>query len=117
MISQAGRSKPRHDPWRELRQIDRDEVDFGTMMRRPGSRGLDARVVNLSSHGFMVRTEEAFQQGEQVSIKLPVLGEVTAKIAWALGGRVGGQFLTPVDPARYAEMLKKAYRPRLSWPG
>jgi len=110
------RSAAAHDPWRNLRKVDRDEVDFSTTMRRPGGRDIDARVVNISTHGFMIRAEGAFQPGDPLHITLPVVGEVMAKVAWALGGRLGGQFTTPIDQPRYAELLKKAYRPRMSWP-
>lgn len=110
------RTAAAHDPWRNLRKVDRDEVDFGTVMRRPGGRAIDARVVNISTHGLMIRAEGAFQPGDQLSITLPIIGEITAKVAWALGGRLGGQFLAPIDQSRYAELLKNAYRPRMSWP-
>jgi hypothetical protein len=116
MINATGRISLRPDSWNSARKIDRDEVDFGTTMRRSGGRDLDARVVNLSSHGFMVRTEGALEIGDLVTIALPIVGETAAKIVWALGGRVGGQFVTPIEQTRYAELIKKAYKPRLSWP-
>lgn len=117
MVSKNYQMQASHDPWIELRQVQRDEVDFCVMMRRPKGRGMDARVVNLSTHGFMIRIDDAFEQGENVVIDLPVVGERLAKIAWALGGRVGGQFIVPVQPGLYAELLEAAAaRPRLRWP-
>ena len=106
-----------HDPWREMRIVQRDEVDFCTPMRRPKGPAKDARVVNLSTHGFMVRSDDEFEQGERILVDLPVVGETMAKVAWALGGRVGGQFVIPIPPGRYAELLAAAAaRPRLRWP-
>lgn len=116
MVSQNYRTNP-HDQWVELRQVRRDEVDFCTMLRRPGRRGVDARVVNLSTHGFMIRADGAFEQGEHLLIDLPVVGDTLAKVAWALGGRIGGQFVTPIAPGRYTELLATAAAlPRRRWP-
>jgi hypothetical protein len=116
MVSQNYKVQP-HDAWIELRQVRRDEVDFCVMMRRPNGQGMDARVVNISTHGFMARADGTFQQGEHVVIDLPAVGERLAKVAWALGGRVGGQFIVPIEARRYSELLAAAAsRPRLRWP-
>ena len=116
MVSPNYRAKP-HDQWVELRQVRRDDVDFCTMLRRPKERGIDSRVVNLSTHGFMIRTDGKFEQGEHVLIDLPVVGETLAKVAWALGGRIGGQFVAPLAPDSYHELLAAiAALPRQRWP-
>lgn len=114
MISQASRAL-RLQPMRDMRKVDRDQVDVRTVMRRLRGREYDARIVNLSTHGFMVRVEQPFEPGEQVIISLPEIGEVMARVAWSLGGRTGGQFLVPIRPDRYAELLKEAQRPRPLW--
>ena len=106
-----------HDPWRDMRKVDRDEVDFTAPLRRLKGRPMDARIVNLSTHGFMIRIDGEFDQGEQILVDLPVVGETMAKVAWALGGRIGGQFVIPIQPGRYTELLvAAAARPRLRWP-
>ena len=61
---------------------------------------MDGRIVNLSTHGFMVHIDGEFEQGEQILMDLPVVGETMAKVAWALGGRIGGQFVIPIQPGR-----------------
>lgn len=87
------------------------------MMHRPVGRNIDARVVNISTHGFMARADGEFTPGEHFVIDLPVVGERLAKIAWALGGRVGGQFIVPIVSSRYSELLAAATsRPRQRWP-
>jgi hypothetical protein len=106
-----------HDPWRDMRKVERDEVDFNATLRRLKGRPMDAHVVNLSTHGFMIRIDGEFEQGEQILVDLPVVGETMAKVAWALGGRIGGQFFIPIQPGRYTELLvAAAARPRLRWP-
>lgn len=116
MVSQNYRKIP-HDQWIELRQVRRDDVDFCTMLRRPKGRGLDARVVNLSTHGFMLRVDGKFEPGEHLLIALPVVGDALAKVAWSLGGRIGGQFVAPLAQDRYTELLAAiAALPRQRWP-
>ena len=114
MISQASRAM-RLQPTRDMRKVDRDQVDLRTVMRRLRGREYDARVVNLSTHGFMVRVEQSFETGEQVIISLPKVGEVVARVAWSLGGRTGGQFVVPIAADRYAELIAEVRRPRSLW--
>jgi hypothetical protein len=115
MIRQAGAVNA-SKPWRNPREVKRDEVDFCVSMRRPREGRADARVVNLSPQGFMVRTDAFFQAGEAVLIDLPVVGEIQAKVIWALGGRVGAQLATPIASDDYEQLLAAAARPRLRWP-
>jgi len=116
MISRGSRSLP-HDPWREIRNVERDQVDFQITLRRPKGRPMDARMVDLSTHGFMVRIGGPFEQNEQILINLPVIGEVAARVAWALGGRVGGQLCVPIPKPRYEELLAAAASQlRRRWP-
>ena len=116
MIGQVGSVKA-SSRRRDMRELERDEVDFCAAMRRPGGGRLDARVVNISSRGFMVRIDGIFQEGEPVLIDLPVVGEVRAKVAWALGGRMGAQLAAPIGPEDYLRVLAvAATRPRPRWP-
>jgi hypothetical protein len=106
-----------HDPWRNVRKVERDQVDFHATLRRPGGSAMDARVVDLSPRGFMVRIDGPFEPEERVLIDLPVVGEVTARVAWALGGRLGGQLLVPIPKPDYDELLATATTQlRRRWP-
>jgi hypothetical protein len=69
-----------------------------TALREPGHQAVDARLVNISSHGFMAETEAKLAPGVQVSLTLPGVDAVSARIIWAKNGRVGGEFSEPVDP-------------------
>jgi hypothetical protein len=80
----------------ECRQVQRDEVEFSAMMRVSDGHAIEVRVVNLSANGF---------------ITLPRIGQIDARIAWALGGRIGGHFAAPLADDRYAEMLAACRRP------
>jgi hypothetical protein len=95
----------------ECRQVQRDEVEFSAMMRVSDGHAIEVRVVNLSANGFMARTEAPFAADAPVCITLPRIGQIDARIAWALGGRIGGQFAIPLAEDRYAEMLAACRRP------
>ena len=83
----------------------RDEVHHRARGTDASGRSLQLLVVNLSPHGLMARCEQAITDGDPVTITLPVVGPIRAKVIWALGGRFGCQFDQPVPLARYYELL------------
>lgn len=99
----------------EHRRAERDEVSFAAQLTRLDG-ALQVQVVNLSPLGFMVRAEEAVTERAKVTLALPTLGAVRATTVWCLGGRIGGEFASPIDPAAYARMLAAARLLRPSWP-
>ena len=55
-----------------------------------------ATVLDLSSGGFRLRSDETFKIGEYVAIRVSGHGDFSAQIRWALGGEAGGVFLDPI---------------------
>lgn len=53
----------------------------------------------------MAHTDGDFPAGSHVRLRVPGLGILFARIAWAERGRVGGQFVTPVNPTRLGRAL------------
>ena len=90
----------------QRRQTARDLVDFDTMVLRPGNVRLDVRLVDLSPKGFHARCGAArFERGEPVSLRLPLVGLVQARVMWSLRGCFGCQFIVPVDARAYLDLL------------
>ncbi|WP_333572192.1 PilZ domain-containing protein [Sphingomonas sp.] len=87
------------------RLVHRDEVEHRTRAVGPDSRSVAFLIVNVSPQGLMARCEAAFEAGDLLRIQLPVLGETGAEIRWALGGRVGCQFLQPIAAADYVPLV------------
>jgi len=80
------------------RREDRADLGAEVAVRAFGSTGGQARLINLSSRGFMARVNEEIGEGTRVWLTLPGIGRVSALVVWARGGRLGGEFSTPVDP-------------------
>lgn len=89
----------------ERRQSERDEVFYRTRASVTGLGIFPVQVVNISANGFMARTETELPVGQELTIRLPVVGEVKAEVRWALGGRIGCQFARMIDLAPYLELL------------
>lgn len=56
----------------------------------------DVLVLDISTHGFRIETDDPLRVGERVSLRADgqtVMGE----IRWVLGKEAGGTFISPVD--------------------
>lgn len=62
-----------------------------------GTREAAAEVGNLSFYGFRAACDAEVARGDFVSIALPVVGLVRARVAWRKAGALGAVFLKPVD--------------------
>ena len=100
----------------EQRRAPRDEVALPTRMVTQDQRGSDVLLVNISPLGFMAREYGETPKGTIVRIALPRLGQVSAKVVWSLGGRVGAEFAKPIDSYAYTAMLNAARAKRQRWP-
>ena len=67
-------------------------------LRQLGHTAVEARLVNISSRGFMVESEAMITAGARVWLTLPGVGRVNALVIWARNGRMGGEFAEPLDP-------------------
>lgn len=69
-------------------------------MRAIGYHGFDVIIRNISELGFMAETGNDLVEGCYVRLRLPCVGTVHARISWAKGGQVGGEFVNAVNPLR-----------------
>lgn len=79
------------------RREPRVEVTTPVTMRELGSEAVDARLLNISAHGFMAETEADIAAGARVWLALPGLPRVNALVKWTRGGRLGGEFAEPIN--------------------
>jgi len=84
-----------HDPRRREPRLD---MAADIPLRELGATAVDARLINLSSHGFMADTLAEIAAGSRVWLTLPGAGRVNALVVWAHDGRLGGEFAEPIDP-------------------
>jgi hypothetical protein len=72
-------------------------------LRRPAvlvdSQGVETvvTILDVSSGGFKVRTEELPRIGDVVMLRVDGSEDIEAQIRWAVGDQAGGVFLTEVD--------------------
>jgi hypothetical protein len=88
----------------DRRESRREEV-FHRARATNGSEVVPIQLVNVSSGGFMARTEADIEPGTTLTLRLPVVGERAVEVRWALAGRIGCQFARPIDVAQYLDLL------------
>ncbi|WP_022682700.1 PilZ domain-containing protein [Sphingobium bisphenolivorans] len=102
------------DPDVNQRRAPRVLVDMVShVVARGRSQGV--RIINISSLGLMCRTDAELFIGERISVWLPIVKEVTAEVRWAEDGRVGVEFMTPIEPRMYDAMLSLIPPRQTAW--
>jgi hypothetical protein len=99
----------------ESRRAPRDVVSIRAPLDGPSGARSTALVVDISRFGFMSRTSAPLQPGDLIAVKLPVVGMCPARVVWSLGGRVGGEFITPIASDIYSRMLANAPNDKPAW--
>lgn len=82
----------------DARRDSRIEALADMSLRPLGTTASDARLLNISSFGFMAETDVDIGAGSRVWLSLPGLPRVNAQVVWARNGRLGGEFAEPIDP-------------------
>lgn len=80
------------------RREERVPLSADIPMREFGTTPVDARLINISSHGFMAEADAPILPGTRVWLTLPGVHRVNAEVIWARSGRLGGEFTAPIDP-------------------
>lgn len=94
------------DPQTELRRGEqRIELEADVSFHVLGDSWQDARLVNISSRGFMAEAGVGVTPGTRVWLLLPGAGRVNAQVIWVRGTRLGGSFIEPIDPLRVLQAV------------
>lgn len=72
-----------------------------TDMDRGGLARALCRVLDISIHGAKLQTYTALRRGSDIWLRLPQVGEVTARVVWATDFAAGCQFQTPLAPEAF----------------
>jgi len=89
------------------RREPRLAVEAEVPLRELGREAAEARLINLSSRGFMAETEALIEPGSRVWLKLPGMARANALVVWTNSGRIGGEFNDPIDPLKVLQALGK----------
>ncbi|EPR16622.1 pilus assembly protein PilZ [Sphingobium indicum IP26] len=96
------------------RRAQRDLVDMVSHITAQG-RTHGTRIINISALGLMCRTEAPLGIGERVTIWLPVVKDHAAEVRWSEDGRIGVEFLKPIEPRVYEAMLSLIPPRQTAW--
>lgn len=80
------------------RREPRLQIDADLPIRPFGATAVSARLINISSSGFMAETRALIEAGTRVWITLPGADRVNALVLWSKSGQLGGEFTHPIDP-------------------
>ncbi|MEO8374970.1 MAG: PilZ domain-containing protein [Sphingomonas bacterium] len=77
--------------------------------RAVGSEGqpLSLVIVDLSAGGLMARCDHPLTTGDRLQVHVPGIGLRSAHVCWALGGRIGCEFDTPISLEAYLAVTAK----------
>jgi hypothetical protein len=81
----------------DRRRSSRLPVELEAKMRELGATGVEARVVNISEHGFMAISYARFEVGSRVWLMLPGRGRANAVVKWTAGDKIGAEFAEPIS--------------------
>lgn len=81
----------------DRRRDPRVPVDLDAKMRELGSNGVEAKILNISEHGFMAASEAEFEVGSRVWLMLPGRDRANAVVKWTAGDRLGAEFAEPIS--------------------
>lgn len=84
------------DPSDRRRHV-RHRVDLEARMRELGANGVEARILDISEHGFMAQSEGRFEVGSRVWLMLPGRERANALVKWTAGDRIGAEFAEPIS--------------------
>jgi len=82
---------------RERRQFSRLPVDLEARVRELGASGIEAKVLNISEHGFMAEADARFEVGSRVWLILPGRDRANAVVKWTAGDKLGAEFSEPIS--------------------
>ena len=86
----------------DRRAAQRLPVEIDAKLRELGTTGTEARVLNLSSTGFMAETSGEFEVGARVWLMVPGRERANAVVRWTAAGKIGAEFAEPLDPESLA---------------
>ena len=80
----------------DRRRATRLPVALDARVRELGSEGVEARLLNISTTGFMAEVDTLFEVGSRIWLMLPNRERANALVKWTAGMRIGAEFAEPI---------------------
>lgn len=93
------------------REVERHGVSLPVRLKPEAVRVITVALGDISTAGLMARTDEPIPLGSTVSIELPAIGTVQARVRWTVGGRVGVRFVLPIDVEACRSAMARLAKP------
>ena len=87
----------------DRRRHARLPVDLDARVRELGTEGVEARILNISEHGFMAETDGEFEVGARIWLMLPGRERANAVVKWVAGDKMGAEFASPMPVDRFQD--------------
>ncbi|WP_303544074.1 PilZ domain-containing protein [Sphingomonas natans] len=97
-VSGADAGGDEEERFAHLRAAPRDSMFLLASIRRAGGAEVPIKVRNLSQGGMMAECAISFSREEAILIELRGIGEVSGRVAWTAGGKIGVAFDREIDP-------------------
>ena len=81
----------------DRRRATRLPVALDARVRELGSEGVEARLLNISTTGFMAEVDTLFEVGSRIWLMLPNRERANALVKWTAGMRIGAEFAEPIE--------------------
>lgn len=87
-----GQVAPNNNDDLDLRRAARHRADHKVIAESKAHGDQTIHIVNISAHGFMIDNNPVYERGDQVELRLPVVGRLEALVIWTVEKRAGFQF-------------------------
>lgn len=90
----------------DMRAAPRRGCHYRMPVTMPDFLNRFATVVDLSADGLRFRTDRTLDEGDQVTIKMPLIGRILAHVVWSKDGNTGVQFDESISSQDYIPLLR-----------
>jgi hypothetical protein len=99
----------------ERRSVPRTNAGCSARLRPNEWSSIEVELIDFSKLGFRVGTAALLPVGSFVSLEVPGIGHVRAKVIWRGDGECGAKFIQPID-LRHCEWIPEEARAAMGQP-
>lgn len=90
----------------DTRLAPRTDIYARASVTMPDARQEVVTIVNISADGVLFRLARQFEINDILIFKMPIIGQVTARVIWSMAGRTGVQFENMIPVQDYLPLLR-----------
>jgi hypothetical protein len=90
----------------DTRIAPRTDIYARVPMSLPDGRQITVTILNISADGLLCHCAERFKIGDDITLKMPIIGSILGNIIWFHNTNVGVQFQNMVPIQDYMPLLK-----------